>query len=133
MRKRKDGDTKDEKRFTEGEMEQEENKKKQGKEEWSSRRQNISGRISGRWRVGEKKGGRDEVGDESKMAPATLQHHWTSILLPPSYPLLLSGTTSCYISSLSAATTFTLHEDESAEGPQPPRRETGFNHAAGDE
>lgn len=28
MRKRKDGDTKDEKKFTEGEMEQEENKKK---------------------------------------------------------------------------------------------------------
>lgn len=133
MRERKDGDTKDEKKFTEGEMEQEENKKNKEKKSGAAEDRTLAGGSVEDGESGEKKGGRDEVGDESKMAPATLQHHWTSILLPPSYPLLLSGTTSCYISALSAATTFTLHEDESAEGPQPPRRETGANHAAGDE
>lgn len=108
VRKRKDGDTKDEKKFTEGEMEQEENKtKKQGKEEWSNRRQNISGRISGRWRV-EKKGGRDEVGDESKMAPATLQHHCTTVSYCPVYKI----NHHCFFFVVAFCTTAVIHSQE---------------------
>lgn len=65
----------------------------------------------------------DRVGDESEMAAGTLQQPWTSIRLPPPLPFLPEppplpprGTTPRCISALSAATTFTLREDESAEG-----------------
>lgn len=68
-------------------------------------------------------GDTSEVGDGSEIAPETLQHRWTSIKLPPPSPfwsdhppLPPRGTTPRCISALSAAATFTPHEDESVEG-----------------
>lgn len=55
MRKRKDGDTKDEKKFTEGEMEQEENKKK-NKEKKSGAAEDRTGGSVEDGESGKKKG-----------------------------------------------------------------------------
>lgn len=68
-------------------------------------------------------GDTSEVGDGSEIALETLQHRWTSIKLPPPSPfcliILLSrrGEQRHAASlALSAAATFTPHEDESVEG-----------------
>lgn len=85
-------------------------------------------------------GDTSEVGDGSEMAPETLQHHWTSIKLPPPSPFCLIILLSRRGEQRHAASLLYQQRPHSRRtkmnrwwGSQPTRRWAGANVAAGDE
>lgn len=112
-------------------------RKEEAKQEEQQRREE-DGQSSEK--TARQEGDESEVGDGSEMAPETLQHHWTSIKLPPRSPFCLIILLSRRGEQRHAASLLYQQRPHSRRtkmnrwrGSQPTRRWAGANVAAGDE